>query len=89
MKGFLYGKTEYSFLSPIRIDQYIEMAKENHFDFLTITDPNMYGVYKFYKKCIKSNIKPIIGLEYKYSYLNNDSKLILYAKKQQWLYCFK
>ena len=80
MKGFLYGKTEYSFLSPIRIDQYIEMAKKNHFDFLTITDPNMYGVYKFYKKCIKSNIKPIIGLEYKYSYLNNDSKLILYAK---------
>lgn len=69
----LYIKTDYSLLSSIiKIDDLIQKAKEYHYTALTITDNNMYGVMDFYKKCIKNNIKPIIGLEVK--------DIILYAK---------
>ncbi|MGM9969149.1 MAG: DNA polymerase III subunit alpha [Anaeroplasma sp.] len=82
MRGFLYGQTEYNLLSNVnRLDEYIALAKKSSFDFLTITDSNLYGNYKFYNKCIKEGIKPIIGLEMKI--IDEDlsfSNIILYAK---------
>ena len=82
MKGFIYGQTEYNMLSSCnRLDDYISMAKAASFDFLTITDSNLYGNYKFYTKCIANNIKPVIGLEY--TFIEDDSyesKVLLYAK---------
>ena len=86
MKGFLYGQSEYYLLnSANKIKDYVAMAKENSFDFLTITDNNLYGSYKFYKECKKNNIKPIIGLEYSFIYEidNRYSKVIIYAKNNQ------
>lgn len=54
MKGFLYGQTEYNLLNnTIHLEDYIQKAKENSFTFLSITDKNLYGVYKFYKACKK------------------------------------
>ena len=80
MKGFIYGQTEYNLLkSAVRLEDYIKLAKENSFDFLTITDNNLYASYKFYKECNKNNIKPIIGIEYEYVINNIKSKLLLYA----------
>ena len=80
MKGFIYGQTEYNLLkSAVRLEDYIKMAKDNSFDFLTITDNNLYASYKFYKECNKNNIKPIIGIEYEYSINNIKSRLLLYA----------
>ena len=86
MKGFFYGQSEYYFLnSSNKIEDYVKMAKKNSFDFLTITDNNLYGSYKFYKECIKNNIKPIIGLEFSFMYglETNESKLLIYAKNNQ------
>ena len=55
MKGFIYGQTEYNLLSSaIRLTDYIKYAKDNSFDFLTLTDTNLYASYKFYILC---NIK--------------------------------
>ena len=85
MKGFLYGQTEYNILaSSVKLDDYINKASLNGFDYLSITDRYMYGVYKFYNKCKAKNIKPIIGLEYKYlnSLLKEDT-IILYAKNNE------
>ena len=66
MIGFVYGQTEYSILeNAIHLDDYINHGVSNEFSFLTITDPNMHGHYKFYKKCKANNIKPVIGLEVK------------------------
>ena len=63
MKGFIYGQTEYNLLtSANRLEDYIKLAKDSSFDFLTITDNNLFASYKFYKECIKNNIKPIIGI---------------------------
>ncbi len=84
MKGFLYGQTEYNILSNAnRLDEYISLAKDNSFEYLTITDSNMYGCYKFYTKCLDNNIKPIIGLEYTFVNDAYKSKLLLYAKNNE------
>lgn len=82
MRGFIYGKTEYDMLkNAIHFDSYISFAKEHSYDFLTITDPLMYGSYKFYKKCMNEGIKPVIGIEYSYVDMDNSlSKVLIYAK---------
>ncbi len=84
MKGFLYGQTEYNMLNCTnRLEEYIAYAKKYSFDFLTITDSNLYGHYKFYKKCMEAGIKPIIGLEYSFRTEDqNLSKVLLYAKNR-------
>jgi len=55
----------YSFLSStIRIDSYLERLVKKHEDSAVLTDiNNMCGVMEFIKKCEKSNLKPIIGME--------------------------
>ena len=82
MRGFLYGQTEYTmFNNTIHLDDYIQTAKKCGFDYLSITDNNLYGHYKFYTKCIENNIKPIIGLELSMADLDGyKSKYLLYAK---------
>ena len=56
--------TEYSLLEGVgKIDEYIARAKNLNMSSLAITDTSMFGVIEFYKKCLKSGIKPIIGLE--------------------------
>ena len=82
MKGFLYGQTEYNILtSSARLELYVKKAHECNFDFLSITDSTLHGVYKFYKACKKEGIKPIIGLEVKVLDIDNlYSKVLLYAK---------
>ena len=81
MKGFIYGQTQYNLLnSAVRLNDYIKMAKNNSFDFLTITDKTLYGAYKFYLECKNNNIKPIIGIEYSYEINNIKSRVLLYAK---------
>ena len=62
--------------SLIKIDDLIEKAKLLGYKALTITDDKMYNVIEFYQKCIKNDIKPIIGLEITIL----DSPLLLYAK---------
>ena len=82
MKGFLYGQTEYNLLNnSIHLNDYINYAKNNGFTFLSITDKNLYGSYKFYTECKKNNIKPIIGLELRYIDDDNyESVILAYAK---------
>jgi len=81
LKGFLYGKTEYSIMNSLnRIDDYINYAKNNNFDYLSITDNNLFGAFKFYKKCKEMNIKPIIGIDLNFNYQNNNINVLIYPK---------
>mgnify|MGYP003316878295 CR=1 FL=1 len=82
MKGFLYGQTEYNLLNnSIHLNDYINYALESSFTFLSITDKNLHGSYKFYIECVKNNIKPIIGLELRYKDDDNyESVILAYAK---------
>ena len=73
----LYVKTNYSFLSSlIKIDDLIERCIKLNMKSVAICDDNMIATMYFYKKCINSGIKPIIGVEIKYS----DKPILLYAK---------
>ena len=50
--------------SIIDIDNLVNQAVEKGYKTLGLVDHfHMYGAIKFYKKCLASNIKPIIGLE--------------------------
>ena len=85
MKGFLYGQTEYNLLNnSIHLKDYIELAKTHSFTFLSMTDKNLYGSYKFYQECIANHIQPIIGIEI--TYMDDDSfksKLLAYALNEE------
>lgn len=66
MRNLLYVKTNYTLLtSLIKIDEIINYAKEHNYSYCSIVDDNMFKVMDFYNKCLKNNLKPIIGLEVK------------------------
>ncbi len=59
----LFNKSNYTLLSSLlKIDDIISYAENNNISSISIADTNMYGTMEFIKKCEKSNIKPIIGL---------------------------
>ena len=66
MKYFthLHLHTSYSLNSgTIKIENLVNTAKKKNITALAMTDYlNIFGAVKFYNKCIKAKIKPIIGL---------------------------
>ncbi len=73
----LFNKSNYEMLSSLlKIDDIIEYAKNNDISSIALTDSNMYGTMEFIKKCEKSGIKPIIGLEV----ILDEFRFLLYAK---------
>lgn len=69
--------TDYSLLkSTICIDDLIAFLKKKDIPTCALVDENLYGVMEFYNKCLKNNIKPIIGLEINL----NKNHFYLYAK---------
>ena len=77
MKDFvhLHLHTEYSLLDgAINLDKLMSRAKELDMNCLSITDHgNLFGALEFYERCVKSEIKPIIGQEfYIVNSLEND-----------------
>ena len=70
-------KTEYDLMnSLIKIDELISYAINNKYTAIGITDYNMFGDYEFISKCLKNNIKPIIGIELTI----DDKTFYLYAE---------
>ncbi len=79
----LFVETNFSMNgSNIKIKELVNKAATNNYQALAITDRRMYGVIKFYKECLKQNIKPIIGLNILMEGLANESRnnLLVYAK---------
>ena len=84
MLGFMYGQTEYQMLeNAIHLEDYVSFGVDNGFSFLTITDSNLHGHFKFYNLCKENNIKPVIGLSVKISSsVNRENIVLLYAKNK-------
>src|SRR3990170_2335095 len=61
----LHLHTQYSLLDgAIRIGKLLEAAHEHRMPAIAITDHgNLFGAIEFYRKAMKSGIKPIIGCE--------------------------
>ena len=70
----LHLHSEYSLLDgAISLDKLIAFGKENNFKALAITDHgNIFGAVKFFQKCKKAGIKPILGME---AYFTEDAKI--------------
>ncbi len=74
----LFTRSAYTFFnSLLKVNDIVELSISNGFSNAFLIDRNiMYGAAEFYSKCIKNNIKPIIGLEVALENLNK----ILIAK---------
>ncbi|HSC25490.1 MAG TPA: DNA polymerase III subunit alpha [Candidatus Babeliales bacterium] len=70
----LHLHTEYSLLDgAISLDKLIEFGKKNNYKALAITDHgNIFAAVKFFQKCKKAGIKPILGME---AYFTEDVKV--------------
>lgn len=70
----LHLHSEYSLLDgAIALDRLVAFGKENNYKALAITDHgNIFGAVKFFQKCKKAGIKPILGME---AYFTEDAKV--------------
>lgn len=61
----LHVHSHYSLLDGLaQIDHLVKKAADDGMPALALTDHgNMYGAIEFYQKCLKANIKPLIGVE--------------------------
>ncbi len=68
----LFTRSSYTFFnSLLKIDDIINLSLSNGFNNAFLVDRNiMYGTMEFYSKCLKHNIKPIVGLEIDYNDIN-------------------
>lgn len=76
----LHLHTDFSLLDgAIALDKLIDFGKKNQLKALAITDHgNIFGAVKFFEKCKKAGIKPILGME---AYLTEDSNVKIVDKK--------
>src|ERR1700722_10923015 len=76
----LHLHTDFSLLDgAITIDRLVAFGKEQQWKSLAITDHgNIFGAVKFFDKCKKAGIKPILGIE---AYLTEDVELKNAKKK--------
>ncbi len=70
----LHLHTDYSLLDgAITVDRLIDFGKKNNLKALAITDHgNIFGAVKFFQKCKKAGIKPILGIE---AYITEDASV--------------
>lgn len=76
----LHLHTEFSLLDgAISIEKLVEFGQKNQLKALAITDHgNIFGAVKFFQKCKKAGIKPILGME---AYMTEDAKIKNAEKK--------
>jgi DNA polymerase-3 subunit alpha len=76
----LHLHTDFSLLDgAISLDSLINFGKQQQFKALAITDHgNIFGAVKFFQKCKKAGIKPILGME---AYLTEDASIKSAEKK--------
>lgn len=72
--------------SPFRIEEIIQAATENHFEYAALTDhKTMYGTMEFLHACKKAGLKPIVGLELEVSSDTGLLSLLFLARSAQGL----
>ena len=72
----LHTHSHYSLLNALpKIDALVDIAKKNDMKALALTDNcNLYGAIEFYIKCLKKEIKPIIGIDSYVAYRSRKDK---------------
>lgn len=79
----LINYTNYS-LGVLSIEEIIGTKEAKEQKIAAISDyQTLSGVPEFYEKCVKNNIKPIIGVTLKLEHNKNSGNIILYSKNQE------
>lgn len=72
--------------SPFRINEIIQAALDNHFEYAALTDrKTMYGTMDFLHACKKAGLKPIVGLELEVESSHGLLNLLFLAKNPKGL----
>lgn len=82
MFGVFYLQSEYTLLGNlIPVKKLVSLAKENGYDFVTLSDEgNLYGMFEFFKEAKKHNIKPIIGMKITVNFEVSKTGFLVYVK---------
>ncbi|MBT1576938.1 DNA polymerase III subunit alpha ['Elaeagnus angustifolia' witches'-broom phytoplasma] len=84
MRGVFYLQSFYSLLQSLNsLETLVQKAKENDYDFVALSDDNLYGMPTFLKLCHNYQIKPILGLKINFLHNNQLATLLIYAKNDQ------
>ncbi len=84
MRGVFYLQSFYSLLQSLNsLETLVQKAKENSYDFVALSDDNLYGMPTFLKLCHNYKIKPILGLKINFLHYNQLATLLIYAKNDQ------
>ena len=85
MLASLFLETAYSFNgSNITMDALFDHARKEGVSVLVLTDTRMHAAYKFYARCKKENVTPVIGVQVDAApfFKSVPLKLLMYAKNE-------
>ena len=78
MRGVFYLQSFYSLLQSLNsLETLVQKAKENSYDFVALSDDNLYGMPTFLKLCHNYKIKPILGLKINFLHYNQLATLLI------------
>ena len=84
MFGVLYLQSAYNLLkNTIPMDTLMKHAKAGSYDFVALTDENLYGLISFFKHAKAYHLKPILGLKVNVSFEFGDTGFLIYVKNQR------
>lgn len=79
--GILYTQSSYELLrNTIPQDVLIDLAVKQGYDFLALSNSNLYGTHQFFKQMRKTKLKPILGLKVKVNLDLEDTYFLVYVK---------
>jgi len=84
MFGIFYIQSAYSMLNnTMPLDKLIQSMKEKSYDFIALSDEQLYGAYRLFKQAEKYGIKPILGLKIKIKEDLYETSFLVYAKNEE------
>ncbi|QWB96433.1 DNA polymerase III subunit alpha [Mycoplasmatota bacterium] len=84
MFGIFYIQSAYSMLNnTLHLEKLIKTLKENSYDFVALSDDQLYGTYQFFKLAKKYGIKPILGMTIEVVEDLYKSSFLVYVKNQE------
>jgi len=84
MFGVFYIQSAYSMLNnTLHLEKLIKTLKENSYDFIALSDDQLYGTYQFFKLAEKYEIKPILGMTIEVVEDLYKSSFLVYVKNQE------
>jgi DNA polymerase-3 subunit alpha len=84
MFGIFYIQSAYSMLNnTLHLEKLIKTLKNKSYDFIALSDDQLYGSYQFFKLAKKYDIKPILGMTINVIEDLYKTSFLVYVKNQE------